>query len=242
MHLVFLGTRGNTQLRTRRHYRHSAMMISCGRGRVMIDCGEDWRGRLTDLRPAGILITHAHPDHAWGIFEGAPCPVYASAETWQVLGDLPVSKKRTLTPYNSVRLEAITVEPFPVEHSLRCPALGFRITGDKAAIYYVPDVVAITNRHTALADVSVFIGDGATLSRPMVRRREGRLFGHTPIRTQLGWCQKEGVPEAIFTHCGTEIIAMDGHELATKLRTMGNERKVRAKIAYDGMTLTLPRL
>jgi glyoxylase-like metal-dependent hydrolase (beta-lactamase superfamily II) len=48
----------------------------------MIDCGADWLARLKAVAPSAIVITHAHPDHAFGLARGAPCPVYATAETW----------------------------------------------------------------------------------------------------------------------------------------------------------------
>ena len=32
----------------------------------MIDCGADWLKRLPCVAPTAIVITHAHPDHAFG--------------------------------------------------------------------------------------------------------------------------------------------------------------------------------
>lgn len=52
----------------------------------MLDCGADWLGRVARLRPSAIVLTHAHPDHAAGLADGAPCPVYATAETWDRIG------------------------------------------------------------------------------------------------------------------------------------------------------------
>jgi hypothetical protein len=54
--------------------------------------------------------------------------------------------------------------------------------------------------------------------RSFVRRRGKALIGHSPVRTQLTWCQKEGVPKAIITHCGSEIVTGDEREIAAKLR------------------------
>jgi hypothetical protein len=65
------------------------------------------------------------------------------------------------------------------------------------------------------------------------------LIGHSPVRTQLTWCQKEGVPHAIITHCGSEIVAGDAREIAAKIRSMAAERRVDVQIAHDGMKLTL---
>ena len=56
---------------------------------------------------------------------------------------------------------------------------------------------------------------------------------------QLAWCRKEGVPRAIITHCGSEIVTGDERELLAKLRAMVTEPGLEARIAYDGMKLIL---
>jgi ribonuclease BN (tRNA processing enzyme) len=240
MNLTFLGTRGNTKQTTRRHRRHSALMIEHGGAKVMIDCGADWRSRIGQLAPHAIFVTHAHPDHAWGLETGAPCPVYATAESWLVMADYPIGDRRVLEPRRSVCFAGLSLEAFRVDHSIRAPAVGFRIVCGDGAIFYVPDVVAIPERKAALDGIDVFVGDGATLTRPMVRRQGGRLFGHTTVRAQLGWCRQAGVAQAIFTHCGTEIIAGDERRLGAELRAMARARGLAARIAYDGLKIAVP--
>jgi len=44
---------------------------------------------------------------------------------------------------------------------------------------------------------------------------------------------------AIITHCGSEIVTGDERGLAAKLRGMGIERGLEARIAHDGMELVL---
>ena len=61
---------------------------------VMIDCGEDWLELLGDIKPAAILLTHAHPHHTLGLRNGAPCPVWATEETWAELREYPIGEKR----------------------------------------------------------------------------------------------------------------------------------------------------
>ncbi|HEV8725615.1 MAG TPA: MBL fold metallo-hydrolase [Candidatus Binatia bacterium] len=77
MKLTFLGTRGYIAAWNSRHRRHTATLISYRGKKVLIDYGEDWAGKLKALKPDAIVITHPHPDHAFGLKEGTLCPVYA---------------------------------------------------------------------------------------------------------------------------------------------------------------------
>ena len=126
-----------------------------------------------------------------------------------------------------------------MEHSILAPAVGYRISAGKATVFYAPDLIFIHDRAAALRDVQVYIGDGATLTRSFIRKRGKTLIGHATVRTQLTWCEKEGVPRAIITHCGSEIVSGNERKLLTRLRTMAAERGVDARIAHDGMKLIL---
>jgi phosphoribosyl 1,2-cyclic phosphodiesterase len=237
--LEFLGTRGNIDVRTRRHHMHSSMLASYYGTRLMVDCGEDWLHRLQRVHPQAIIVTHAHPDHAWGLKEGAPCPVYATEESWEDMKNYAVADRRVIEQRSLTALLGMTVEAFPVRHSTLAPAVGYRITANRVSVFYVPDLVYIDDRAAALSGVQIYIGDGATLVRSMVRKSDDHLIGHTPIRTQLTWCEKEGVPRAIFTHCGSQIVKGDERVLGAKLRALARERGVHAEIAHDGMEVIL---
>jgi ribonuclease BN (tRNA processing enzyme) len=239
MKLVFLGTRGYIAQRSPRHERHSALLVSYRGRAVMIDCGEDWRGRLCEVAPRAVVLTHAHPDHALGLDGGAGCPVWATAATLAAIERYPLAIRREIAPRHPARIEGITFEAFPVAHSVRAPAVGYRITAGGVSIFYVPDIVYIEDRAAALRGLRLYIGDAATLARPFVRRRGDALIGHTPARTQLTWCGEAGVPRAIFTHCGSEIVGGDEEAIRARLGDFGRERGVRASIAHDGMALVL---
>ncbi len=95
MELMFLGTRGEIEIRSHRHRRHSVLLIERDGDRIMIDCGADWLRRLRPIAPTAIVLTHAHADHAAGLVKGAPCPVYATAATWRLLARLAIRDRRT---------------------------------------------------------------------------------------------------------------------------------------------------
>lgn len=239
MKLMFLGTRGNIEARTRRHYMHSSLMVSYYGRRVMIDCGEDWRGHFEELNPDAIVLTHAHPDHAWGLKDGTSVPVYATETTWEAIEDYAITDRTLVEAREPFTIARIILEFFPVDHSTQAPAGGYRITAGEVTIFYVPDVVYIPEREEALGGTRLYIGDGATITRSLVRKVDDTLVGHTPIRTQLTWCQKESVPRAIITHCGSKIVEGDERKLGPEVHALGEERDVEASIAHDEMEVVL---
>jgi hypothetical protein len=122
-------------------------------------------------------------------------------------------------------------------HSFACGRISHK---RRARVHFLsPDLIFIHERSAALQDVQLYIGDGATVARSFIRKRGKALIGHSPVRTQLTWCQKEGVPRAIITHCGSEIVTGDEPEISAKIRAMAAERRVDPRIAYDGMKVKL---
>jgi phosphoribosyl 1,2-cyclic phosphodiesterase len=239
MKLTFLGTRGEIEKRTRRHYMHTSLMVSYRSADVMIDCGLDWLGKFELLCPSAIVLTHAHPDHAWGLKDGAPCPVHAPRKTWETLTRCRIEDRQLIKERTPTKICGITFEAFPVEHSVLAPAVGYRVTVGRVCIFYVPDLVFIPDRAAALKNVEIYIGDGATVTRAFIRRRGKTLIGHAQVRTQLAWCEKEGVPQAIITHCGSEIVTGDERKLSAMLCALAADRGIEVRIAYDGMKLKL---
>jgi phosphoribosyl 1,2-cyclic phosphodiesterase len=239
MTLRFLGTRGEIDARTRRHRMHASLLVSYRRARVMIDCGLDWLGKLKRVNPSAIVLTHAHPDHAWGLKQGAPCPVYATEKTWHELSHYPIKDRAVIKEHTPTKICGITFEAFPVEHSILSPAVGFHVSAGRACIFYAPDLIFIHERGAALNGVQIYIGDGATVTRSFIRKRGRALIGHSPVRTQLAWCQKEGVPRAIITHCGSEVVTGDERKILATVSNMAVERGVEVRIAYDGMKVAL---
>jgi phosphoribosyl 1,2-cyclic phosphodiesterase len=165
--------------------------------------------------------------------------VYAPEKTWQELRHYPIKDRHVIKERTLTKICGMTFEAFPVEHSILSPAVGYRVSAGRACIFYAPDLIFIHERSAALNSVQLYIGDGATVTRSFIRKRGKALIGHSRVRTQLTWCEKEGVARTIITHCGSEIVTGDEREISAKIRAMAAERRADARIAHDGMKLTL---
>jgi hypothetical protein len=137
------------------------------------------------------------------------------------------------------RIAGITFEAFAVVHSIRAPAVGYRIGAGGVHVFYVPDVLSIPERAEALGGVRLYVGDGASIMRPIVQRRGRTRFGHASIRVQLGWCRAEGVTNAVFTHCGSQIVVGDEPRSEARIALLARAHRVEACVAHDGMVLVL---
>jgi glyoxylase-like metal-dependent hydrolase (beta-lactamase superfamily II) len=215
---------------------HSALMLISGGKRLLLDAGETWRGRLRNLDPDWIAITHAHPDHSFALEEGTDVPVYVSQESRDLLARYPVRRFRLFDSGDLIRLGPFRVRPYDVIHSIRAPAVGFRVTADRTTLVYNPDVISIFDEDRILRGVDVYVGDGATLTRPMVRRRGAALFGHTTVRAQLNWCKRHGIGRAYIVHCGKQLVEMKPAELQRRLDELAGPG-LRVLVAYDGLRI-----
>ncbi|MBX7067406.1 MAG: MBL fold metallo-hydrolase [Parachlamydiales bacterium] len=240
MKLTFLGTRGEIDPKTKRHRMHTSLLITYQKKRVMIDCGTSWLKKLKSLKPDHIVITHAHPDHCWGLKNGAPCPVWTTKETWKLIKSFPIEDRRVLLHRRRKKIAGISFEAFPVWHSIRAPAVGYRIICGDVKFFYVPDVTWIPKIHSAFRDIAFYIGDGATIIHPMIRKHapSGQIFGHATVRQQLTWCKKQKVKKMIVTHCGSGIVRNEKRAIK-HIEKLAEERGVEVELAYDGLELIL---
>ena len=239
MHITFLGTRGGIKITSAAHKRHSVVLLEYGRTRILIDAGEQWAGRLSAYNPHAIFLTHAHSDHVGALKKGAPCPVYATHDVWSTIGNWPIDEHYVIKDQERITIGHFTLQPFSVVHSLIAPAVGYRITAGKHTIFYVSDLVRIRAEKKALHSIDLYIGDGASFVRPVIRLREGSQIGHASIKQQLAWCQQEQVPRAIFTHCGSQVVRLPYKTAQERVQMLGQVVGVPAELARDGMQIEL---
>jgi phosphoribosyl 1,2-cyclic phosphodiesterase len=236
-----LGTRANIDECSHEHRWHSVLLAEHGKRRVVIDCGRDWLGRLKQLQADAIVVTHAHPDHVFGLSRGASCPVYATRATWDRIEHYPINDRKRLSIGKSVDICGLRFEAFAVEHSIRAPAVGFRLSDGRATVFYCPDLARIRRCHAAMMGITAYLGDGAAISRDIFRKRHGAWIGHASIRTQLAWCRREGVERAIFTHCGTAIVGINALATRALANQLSLEFGLHVAIACDGMRFRAQR-
>ena len=237
MILEFPGTRGEIQEYSSKHKYHSSLIIRYKKTNILIDFGEKHapylERKINDFD--AIIITHAHPDHyIWTVKEEkrVTTAVYLTEVALNYSKNKPLNYK-IIEAGKEIKIKDLILKAYKVIHSLRCPAVCYKIKNYKS-IVYAPDIVDIEEeKEKVFKNVDILIADGSSLNINMVRRKDNKLFGHTRIRTIIGWCIKYGVTNLIITHCGRQLVTMDEEELKNNLNKYAGG-KVNVEVAYDG--------
>lgn len=242
MRLHFYGTKGYVEESSPAHSGHSAFTIESDGFRLLCDFGENRKGMLARIRPDAIFVSHAHPDHSWGLEEGTSAPLYASEITHTLTATFPVRERVVLEPGRRIRVGPFRLTAFPVVHSVRCPCIAARLEISGRILVYSGDIVSFERPEEALDGAEIYVGDGSTLKGSLVRRQPGGvLVGHTTVRAQLGWLSKHGVPRAVLSHFGKGPIEMGEEALRETLEALASERAPGCEViaARDGLTVDL---
>lgn len=238
MRITFLGTRGYIDVRTKKHYRHTSMLITYRNKKIMIECGLDWIKKVWHIKPDAIVLTHAHPDHAYGLKNGSPCPVYSTETTWKLIKDFLIPEdlrnKLFFTKLNTIC--GVNFKPIKVIHSLKAPAVSFRIIVGKKTIFYSGDIAYIPNSKKVLKSVDLYIGDGSTVQKSLIRKKNSQIYGHASVKTQINWCAHARIKRAIFTHCGTELVTK-ARINEKYIQKLGIEKNLSVSVAHDGLVI-----
>jgi len=170
--------------------KYSALLIND----IMLDCGEDWKKVPSVVKK--IVVTHSHPDHAFGLKYNLDKELYMSGITYnsfkRILGGAKVQVLEFGAP---VTISGLEVVLFPVLHSTIAPASCIRVQGK---LLYCPDVKEIPNKGKVLRGISIYVGDGSSFKRD-IQYRAG--IGHKSMVGQMEWL-KGKAKSVLFTHIG----------------------------------------
>jgi len=245
MKLIFLGTLGEGVRKSHNRRRRSCILVDLEDVKFFLDCGLGNDDLVHKYQPDFILLTHAHPDHAWGIpadYEGL---VVMSRETHERLkedGRLP-NKVKVVKRNSKFTVKGIQFRFYPVSHSTKAPAnlIIFRV-GDKK-ICYAPDCFWIKGYTKVLNGVNLYIGDGSSIDKDLIRRCKvhNEPVGHWSIRKQMDILAKVDVPYIIFSHVGEQIQEIDDRRVLSMIRSFTKHDCV-VELAHDGMEIDLEEL
>lgn len=227
--LIFLGTRGEIEESSKKHKYQSSLLLTKNKFRLLIDYGVIHKYKLEKIKPDVVLITHAHPDHYIWTKKNleTKIPVYLTKETFNY-GKFRPENYKIIKPGKKFKIGPFTILPYRVLHSIRCPAIGFKISINKKVLIYNPDLVDIVNKDKILKNADCYIGDGSCIKANLVRRKGDKIFGHARITTQMNWCRKAGIKNIIFTHFGKESIRKE---------KQFKKEHPELIFAYDGMNM-----
>ena len=207
---------------------------------VLIDTGPDFREqalRSGVKRVDAVFYTHSHADHILGLDdlrplsyaaarEGAPIPLYATAETTAVLESMFAYTFSPLATYpNRARVRLMTLADCTSIHGvdfLRVPIMhgemeivGYRF--GRAA--YLTDVSEIPEASFALLEGLDHIVLSALRYKPHP--------SHATVEQALGWARRIGARQTWLTHIAHEL----GDEATNRTLPEG------VALAYDGLTV-----
>jgi phosphoribosyl 1,2-cyclic phosphate phosphodiesterase len=207
---------------------------------VVIDTGPDFREqalRAGLTRLDAVLYTHSHADHILGLDdlrplsfivnrESGPIPLYATAETAQVLErifEYTFSPLATYTHRAKVRLEPLEQRTaihgvefirVPVIHGAM-EIVGFRF----GRVAYLTDVSGIPEPSFALLEGIDHLVISALRYKPHP--------SHATVEQAVGWANRIGARQTWLIHIAHEL----GHEQTNRALPDG------IRLAYDGLSL-----
>ncbi|GAH54958.1 unnamed protein product, partial [marine sediment metagenome] len=185
----FLGTRGEVEESSKFHKKDSAVRLETHNKVILLDFGKSWQEKLKFINPDYIWISHAHPDHVFGLkMEKTKIPIFMSKETNDRLPEKKFPLENRQVVKNNFKFGSIKAREIPIGHSSKAPMSGLIIETDEGKIGYFPDVLDIPDK-SIVKGLSIYIGDGSSLTKDIVRTIKGKRVGHASMTTQMTLCQ-----------------------------------------------------
>jgi hypothetical protein len=228
MNIKVLGTRGEIAESAPRHTRHSGLLVD---NKLLFDLGEK---EYLNYKPAGIFITHLHPDHAFfitGTNLSTNIPVYAPEKS-------PKSKN-IQTIVDTIHLDEYQVTPVPTHHSKLVKSSAYLIESGLQKVLYTGDLIWIDKEyHHLFAGLGVVITDGSYLRAGGLIRKDkvtGQIYGHNGI-PDLIRLFKPFTQHILFVHFGGWFFK-DIKDARRRLVNLGNYYGITVHVGYDSIEL-----
>jgi len=155
-----IGSRAHTDAKRPQHMKNTCLLIVSDNYPIVIDMGEGVKkADVTSVyQPKAILLTHAHEDHVGPGIDDLNVDTYATAITWDIIGDklsLPDDKRHTIKSGETFELGPYKITPWKVVHSIRAPAVGYLIDDGKFRVFVSPDFLDLYNIGHKLGQIDV---------------------------------------------------------------------------------------
>jgi len=225
LHIRTIGTKGMIEESSENHAFNTAILLTSGNTRLLIDYGEENPGEsfLHDLNPSAVLISHGHKDHVCRELELLECPIWMSKETDKILDPEKYDfKMRKIYPVDKFKIGDFEIEVFPALHSVKFPMTVFKISNGETSVGITTDIVGFHSgdKDKFFEDLDIWITDCSSLKKDLIRYddKKGEPYGHLSLRNQVKWIQNfEQPPKVFLTHFGKESVEMSNAELKSEL-------------------------
>jgi phosphoribosyl 1,2-cyclic phosphodiesterase len=205
--------RGGLDKRTR-----SSLLIKNLDKYTLVDANPDLseqlvRERIPTTQISEILLTHAHGDHIYGLFEmavGRPLkmPVYSDKNILNIIfgerrvfeyliqEDRVIPEELVIGERKKLGAGKLKIVPFEVVHTpkeILGPTLGYKFFEANKTFTYVPDISEFDKSAKKYIDNSNVLMIGT----PML---EGRMYGHIGLKEMIPILQKMKIGKVYITH------------------------------------------
>lgn len=230
MKIKILGTRGEIQPSAPYHAKKSGVLLD---DTILLDCGES---SFLEYKPAYILITHLHPDHAYFVRHGERPKLQAHVYAPEGYDDMTIT-----VAHEPFTIAGYRITPLPTVHSIKVKSQAYLIEHGDKKILYTGDMIWIDKQYQellpqldAVITEASFLRTGGTVRRDQA---SGAIFGHTGIPT-LVHLFKKFTSKIILVHFGSWFYA-DIQKSRAELATLARDNHIDILVGYDGCQIDL---